>query len=113
MPRDAAARPLRGGAATLFSRQRVIFAAPLQRSGASAARVGGSRPSRLSRDVKKMIAEEPETVKTLTGLDITAAMHQRTGRLPQATRVTAASRAAGILPLGPTDVTASRRTHLY
>jgi len=26
-----------------------------------------------------MIAEEPETVKTLTGLDITAAMHQRTG----------------------------------
>jgi len=29
--------------------------------------------------VKKMIAEEPETVKTLTGLDITAAMHQRTG----------------------------------
>jgi len=34
---------------------------------------GGIGPSRLSRDVERVIVEVPETVKALTGLDIIAA----------------------------------------
>lgn len=66
---------------------------------------GGSGPSRLSRDVEKMIAEVPEVVKALTGINVTEALSRYTASMGsggEASVAAATSRGGGVRKLGPT-----------
>lgn len=65
---------------------------------------GGSGPSRLSRDVEKMIAEVPEVVKALTGINVTEALARYTASMGgpgEASVAAATSRGGGVRKLGP------------
>ena len=89
--------------APLAKTERIVFVGGGDGGG------GGTGPSRLSRDVEKMIAEVPETVKALTGLDITAAMHRYTGSLAavdDASVAAATSRGAASIKALPEGSTA-------
>lgn len=74
---------------------------------------GGSGPSRLSRDVEKMIAEVPETVKALTGINVTQALSRYTesiGGSVEASVVTAPKRGDSVRKLEPTAGNTSHST---
>lgn len=62
--------------APLAKTEKIVFV-----GGGGGADGGGSGPSRLSRDVEKMIAEVPETVKALTGIDVAAALGRYTASM--------------------------------
>lgn len=86
--------------APLAKTERIVFV------GSGDGGAGGSGPSRLSRDIEKMIAEVPESVKALTGLDIAAALQRYTGTLgavDEAGVAAATARLGGMaaLPAGP------------
>ncbi|GAB0489841.1 hypothetical protein MMPV_001067 [Pyropia vietnamensis] len=63
-------------AAPLAKTEKIVFVGGGDGSGG-----GGSGPSRLSRDVEKMIAEVPETIKALTGFNVTEALSRYTGNI--------------------------------